>query len=55
MPKIYSFSIPDKHAQDKKLLEDIKKLCERRKLNFSGIVTEQLRKWYEEQADGPTR
>lgn len=55
MPKIYSFSVPDKHHQDKKLLEDIKELCNRRKLNFSGIVTEQLRKWYEEQTNGTAR
>ena len=55
MPKIYSFSIPDKNKSDKQILEDIKELCSRRKLNFSGVVTEQLKKWYEEQLNANPR
>ena len=52
MPKIYSFSVPERNKTDLKLLEEIKELCAKRKLNFSGVVVEQLKKWHEEQTNG---
>ena len=49
---IFTFSTKNSRPEDTKLIEDIKALCERQQINFSGIVVQQLSKWHREQIDG---
>ena len=48
---IYSFSTSVKRPQEDKFKE-IKELCEKRGMNFSHIVVQQLQRWLEERANG---
>lgn len=49
---VYSFSTSDKLSSDEdKLIREIKEYCRKRKIVFSQVVVEQLRKWHEEQTN----
>lgn len=49
---IYSFSTSVKRPSEDKAIQEIKDLCERKGLNFSRIVVQQLQRWIEERNDG---
>lgn len=49
---IYSFSTSVKRPSEDKAIQEIKNLCERKGLNFSRIVVQQLQRWIEERNDG---
>jgi hypothetical protein len=44
---IFTFSTKDKRPDDEKLIRDIKQECERKNLNFSGLVIRLLREYKE--------
>ena len=49
---IYSFSTSVKRPQEDKTVKEIKELCEKRGMNFSHIVVQQLQRWLEARANG---
>lgn len=48
---IFTFSTKTKKPEDEQLVLDVKELCEKRNLNFSGLVVKLLRE-YKETIDG---
>lgn len=40
---IFTFSTKDKRPEDEQLIKEIKQYCERRNMNFSGLVVTLLR------------
>lgn len=45
---VYTFSTKTKKPEDDEVVQLVKKYCERRNINFSAVVVEQLRKFAEE-------
>lgn len=50
---IFTFSTKDKRPADTQLIKDIKEHCERKNLNFSGLVINLLREHKSNNIDKP--
>ena len=48
---IYTFSTPARHPEDTEAVEAVKEHCERRRENFSALVTKLLKDYKEEHLD----
>jgi len=46
---VFSFSVPNKRPNDAEKVKEIKAYCEKNCLNFSGIVTNLLNEWWEDE------
>lgn len=46
---IYTFSTKQKRPEDTLLVAEVKKYCEQKHLNFSGLVIQLLKEWQEKQ------
>ena len=42
---VYTFSTRGKKPQDTELIARVKATCDRKNMNFSGLVVDLLRKW----------
>lgn len=49
---VYTFSTKTKKPEDDEVVQQVKKYCEDRNINFSAIVVEQLRKFQEDVKNG---
>lgn len=52
---VFTFSTPNKRPKDEEVVRRVKEHCERKHLNFSGIVIELLKQYEEEVIDGNVR
>jgi hypothetical protein len=48
---IFTFSTKDKRPDDAQLIKDIKQHCERKNMNFSGLVVNLLREYKAKNVD----
>lgn len=51
---VFSFSTASKRPKDEETIKAIKDYCDKKCINFSGVVVEQLTNWWEAQNE-PSR
>jgi len=51
---IFTFSTKDKRPDDEQLIKDVKQHCERKNMNFSGLVVNLLREYKSKTIDSKT-